>query len=99
MMKLRPLPTALVVLALSPASAIAAPHWSAPADVIPSAGTGFASSPRAFVSSVGKSLVVAGSGNQALLAAGNAANVFASPTPVASAATGATVGLDSAIGA
>jgi hypothetical protein len=98
-MKLRPLPTALAALALSPATAFAAPHWSAPADVIPSAGASLNSAPRAFVSPAGKSLVVAGSGSQALLASGDAANVFAAPVPVANAAAGATLGLASAIGA
>ncbi|MCW2982586.1 MAG: hypothetical protein JWR63_156 [Conexibacter sp.] len=100
-MKLGPLPFAVVALAsLSPASAPAAPHWSAPVDVIPGGGpTGTTSAPRAFVSPNGKSLVVAGSGNEALLASGSVAGVFASATPVATAPAGSSIGLDSAIGA
>jgi hypothetical protein len=92
-MQLRLLPLALAALALSPAAASAAPVWSAPATVIP----GTASAPQAFVSPTGRSLVLAGSGAQALLAGGDAAGIFAPATPVATA-SGGTAGIDSAIG-
>jgi hypothetical protein len=98
-MQLRLLPLALAVaaLALSPAAASAGAVWSAPATVIPSAGPSTTSAPQAFVSPTGRSLVLAGSGAQALLAGGDAAGVFAPATPVATA-SGGTAGIDSAIG-
>jgi hypothetical protein len=93
------LAVAVAVAALSPAAAAsAAPRWSAPVDVIPGSGTGV-SAPQALVSgATGKSLVLAGSGPEALLATGNAAGVFASPAAIATGSGGA-IGLDSALGA
>jgi hypothetical protein len=97
-MKPRLLVLAAVVTALSPAVADAAPRWSAPVDVIPGNGTGV-SAPQALVSgATGKSLVLAGSGPDALMATGTAAGVFASAVPIATAGSG-NVGLDSALGA
>ncbi|HWH93061.1 MAG TPA: hypothetical protein VNT03_04300 [Baekduia sp.] len=96
-MKLRPLHTALAAVALSPASAIAAPQWSAPADVIPATGSAVVSNsaPQAFVAG-GRSLVTAGVGEYALLVRGSATNVFDSPITVASA-PGNTVGTNTAV--
>jgi hypothetical protein len=97
-MKPRLLVLAAVVTALSPAVADAAPRWSAPVDVIPGSGTGV-SAPQALVSgATGKSLVLAGSGPDALMATGTAAGLFASAVPIATAGSG-NVGLDSALGA
>src|SRR4051812_45307260 len=97
-MKPRLLVLAAVVTALSPAVADAAPRWSAPVDVIPGSAIGI-SAPQALVSgATGKSLVLAGSGPDALMATGTAAGVFASAVPVATAGSG-NVGLDSALGA
>jgi hypothetical protein len=96
-MKPRRLVLAAVVTALSPAVADAAPRWSAPVDVIPGSAIGV-SAPQALVSgATGKSLVLAGSGPDALMATGTAAGVFASAVPIATAA-GGNVGLDSALG-
>jgi hypothetical protein len=83
---------ALAVAALAPSTAGAA-SWSAPVDVIPAG-----SAPNALVSG-SKSLVLAGSNGEALLATGTAAGVFASPVPVAGAAGASTLGLTSALGA
>jgi hypothetical protein len=93
------LPVAVAVVALSAAGvADAAPRWSAPVDVIPGSATGV-SAPQALVSgATGKSLVLAGSGPEALLATGNAAGVFSSPAAIATT-SGAALGLDSALGA
>jgi hypothetical protein len=96
-MKPRLLVLAAVVTALSPAVADAAPRWSAPVDVIPGNGLG-AGAPQALVSgATGKSLILAGSGPDALLATGTAAGIFASAVPIATASSG-NVGLDSALG-
>jgi hypothetical protein len=90
---MKPFALALTLAALSPAAASAA-SWSAPVDVIPSP----ASAPTALVSgATGRSLVLAGSGNEALLASGTVAGVFGSPLPVASGTSA--VGTDSALGA
>jgi hypothetical protein len=97
-MKPRLLVLAAVVTALSPAIADAAPRWSAPVDVIPGSAIGV-SAPQALVSgATGKSLILAGSGPDALMATGTAAGVFASAVPIATASSG-NVGLDSALGA
>src|SRR4051812_9187173 len=95
-MKLSPLPLALAAAALFPASAPATPHWSAPAEVIPSPGAEVFgnSAPEALVAG-GRSLVAGGSAERALPVRGTAANVFATPTNVATAPTGS-VGLDAA---
>src|SRR4051795_6675001 len=96
-MKAHLLPLALISAALLPASASAAQPWSAPVDVIaaPVAASIGNSAPEAFVAG-GRSLVVAGSGPQALLVRGSAANVFSTPITVATAAGG--VGTDAAVG-
>jgi hypothetical protein len=97
---------ALIVLAVvgvvaAPASALGA--WSAPVDVIPGAGGPgpvAVSAPQAHVSAAtGKSIVLAGSGQDALLATGTAAGVFGGASPIASAPGAGAVGLDSALGA
>src|SRR4051795_11687755 len=97
-MKAHLLPLALISAALLPASASAAQPWSAPVDVIaaPVAASIGNSAPEAFVAG-GRSLVVAGSGPQALLVRGSAANVFSTPITVATAAGGG-VGTDAAVG-
>ncbi|WP_445150967.1 hypothetical protein [Baekduia sp. Peel2402] len=92
-------PSVLASLAVAAAAAAAVPatagaaSWSAPVDVIPAG-----SAPNALVSpATGKSLVLAGSGSDALLATGTAAGVFGSPVPIASGASA--LGLTSALGA
>src|SRR3954453_22779440 len=97
-MKAHLLPLALISAALLPASASAAQPWSAPVDVIaaPGAEPIGNSAPEAFVAG-GRSLVVAGSGPQALLVRGSAPNVFPAPITVATATVGS-VGTDTAVG-
>jgi len=90
-------PFALASLAVAAAAAVpataGAASWSAPVDVIPAG-----SAPSALVSpATGRSLVLAGSGSDALLATGTAAGVFGSPVPVASGASA--LGLSTALGA
>jgi hypothetical protein len=98
-MKARLLPISLAVAALLPASASAAQPWSAPVDVIPSPGLAAIgnSAPEVFVAG-GRSLVAAGSGENALLARGSAANVFSAPITVGTV-PGGNVGLDAAAAA
>jgi hypothetical protein len=99
-MKPGPLPLALAVagaLLVPASSAVAAPHWSAPVPVIPGTGTDLSNgAPQAFVAG-GRSVVVAGSGENALLARGSATNVFTDPLTVATA-PGGNVGTDAAVG-
>src|SRR4051794_6558826 len=101
-MKLRPLPLALAVAALSPASALAAPQWSAPLDVIPApaAGTvpGTANSAPQVGIAGGRTFVGAGSGTRALVARGSVGGVFTEPI-TAGTASGGGVGTDMAVGA
>jgi hypothetical protein len=90
-----------VGVCVAPASALGA--WSAPVDVIPGAGGPgpiIVSAPQAHVSAAtGKSIVLAGSGPEALLATGTVAGVFGGATPIATAPGASAVGLDSALGA
>jgi hypothetical protein len=95
-MGMKALPLSLAIAALLPATASAAQPWSAPVDVIPSPGlTAIGNSaPEVFVAG-GRSLVAAGSGENALLARGSATNVFSAPITVGTA-PGGNVGVDAA---
>jgi hypothetical protein len=79
-MKVRPLPLALLALALSPASALATPHWSTPVDVIAGSGADTASPPAAYIAPSGTSWLIAGSGAKAMLAKGGLTGAFDAPT-------------------
>ena len=73
---------ALAAALLTPATAIAAPHWSSPVKIAgPAADPPGIATPKAFVTSDGRSLAVFSDGLRASLSAGTVAGTFAAPTP------------------
>src|SRR4051794_26066999 len=91
--------TALAALLLTPAAALAAPHWSAPVKIAePAANPPGISPPDAFVTADGRSLAVFADGLRPALSAGTAAGAFAAPLALGNDASG-TSGIDAALGA
>ena len=83
---------------LTPAAALAAPHWSSPVKIAGPADASGISPPQAFVTADGRSLAVFADGLRPALSVGTAAGSFAAPLALGNDATG-TAGLDAALGA
>jgi hypothetical protein len=89
---------ALAAALLTPASAIAAPHWSSPVKVAgPAADPPGIATPKAFVAG-GQSLAVFSDGLRPALATGTVAGAFSAPAALGADASGSG-GVDAALGA
>ena len=90
---------AIAAALLTPATAVAAPHWSSPVQVAPpGAGTTGISTPKAFVTPDGRSLAVFADGLHPSIATGDVQGRFGAPSALGRDEAGSS-GVDAALGA